>query len=164
MESRQRIVMVAAYGRNRVIGDRGRIPWDLPEDLAHFRAVTSGHTLVMGRTTYEGIGRPLPGRTTVVLTRDPDWSAEGVLVAHGLEEALELAAGEQGDTIIAGGSTVYRQAMPHATHQVLSEVHLSPDGDAHYPEVDPEEWIEVHRERHRGFDAVWWERLPPHAG
>lgn len=147
--------MVAAYADNRVIGNHGAIPWHLPEDFAHFKRTTLGHTLVMGRTTYNSIGRPLPGRTTVVLTRDPDWSADGVLVAHSLEEALDLAAQQDGDTIIAGGTEVYEQAMPLATHQILTEVHQSPEGDAHYPEFDAAQWRETARESRDDLDRVW---------
>lgn len=154
----KRVVLVAAHGTNRVIGDRGGIPWHLPEDFAHFKALTLGHTLVMGRATYDSIGRPLPGRTTVVLTRDPDWSADGVLVAHDLDEALEIAAGLPGDVMVAGGAQVYAAAMPVATHQVLSEVHQAPEGDTFYPEPDPGEWVETRREARDGFDIVWWER------
>jgi dihydrofolate reductase len=134
-----------------VIGNDGAIPWHLPEDFAHFKATTLGHTLVMGRATYDSIGRPLPGRTTIVLTRDPDWRADGVLTARSLEEALALAEGE---VYVAGGATVYAAALPHADEQVISEVDLEPDGDTFYPEFDPEEWPEVAREHHDGFDIV----------
>jgi dihydrofolate reductase len=152
--------MVAAYGDNRVIGADGAIPWRIPEDFAHFKALTLGHTLVMGRATWDSIGRPLPGRTTVVLTRDLSWSADGALVAHSIEEALALAATLPGDTVIAGGTQVYTLAMPHATHQVLTEVHLSPPGDAVYPEFSLGEWREVRREPRPdlGLDWVWWQR------
>ena len=90
------VTLIAAVARNGVIGAAGGIPWHLPEDFAHFKATTLGHTLVMGRATYESIGRPLPGRTTIVVTRDPAWTAEGVLVAHSLEEALALAGDDDG--------------------------------------------------------------------
>lgn len=159
-----RVVLVAAYARNRVIGADGGIPWHLPEDFAHFKAVTSGHTLVMGRATWDSIGRPLPGRTTVVVTRDPAWTAgehaAAVRVARSLEEALAIAETLPGDTIVAGGTQVYEAALPHATHQVLTEVHLTPEGDARYPEFDPDEWVEVRREPRPdlGLDWVWWER------
>jgi dihydrofolate reductase len=152
------ITLVAAYANNRVIGDHGRIPWHLPEDFAHFKAITMGGVLVMGRATYESIGRPLPGRTTIVVTRNPDWSADGVLVAHSLEQALDLAAGQSGGTFVVGGTQLYEQSLPLATHQVLTEVALSPDGDAHYPEFDTDEWVETRREHRDGFDWVWWER------
>jgi len=122
-----------------VIGDRGRIPWRISDDFAHFKALTMGGTLVMGRATYDSIGRPLPGRTTVVVTRNPDWSADGVLVAHSLDTALAIAAEQPGETYVVGGTQIYEQALPLATHQVLTEVHRSPDGDAHYPDFDTEE-------------------------
>ena len=151
-------MLVAALADNGVIGDRGAIPWHLPEDLAHFKATTLGHTLVMGRATWDSIGRPLPGRTTVVLTRDPAWHAEGALVAHDLDEALSLAAARPGDTMVVGGGEVYAQAMPVATHQVLTLVHLTPDGDARYPAYDAGEWDETDRVRGDGWDRVWLTR------
>jgi dihydrofolate reductase len=154
----RRLTLVAAYADNRVIGDHGRIPWHLSEDFAHFKATTMGGVLLMGRATYDSIGRPLPGRTTVVLTRDPSWSAEGVLVAHSLDEALALAADQPGETYVVGGTQVYEQALPLATHQVLTEVDLAPPGDAHYPEFDLDEWAETRREARDGFSWVWWER------
>ena len=150
--------MVAAYADNRVIGDQGGIPWHLSEDFAHFKATTMGGVLVMGRATYESIGRPLPGRTTVVVTRNPDWSADGVLVAHSLEEALDVADRHPGESFVVGGGQIYDQALAVATHQVLTEVHESPEGDAHYPEFDPREWVETRREPRDGFTWVWWER------
>jgi dihydrofolate reductase len=158
LPSEQRLTLVAAYAENRVIGDHGRIPWHLPEDFAHFKATTMGGVLVMGRATYESIGRPLPGRTTIVVTRNPAWSADGVLVAHSLEEALALAAEQPGETFVVGGTQVYEQALPLATHQVLTEVHRTVDGDAFYPEFAPDEWVETRREPGPDFDRVWWER------
>jgi len=152
-------VLIAAVARNGVIGAAGGIPWHLPADFAHFKATTLGHTLVMGRATYDSIGRPLPGRTTVVLTRDPTWSADGVLVAHSLPAALELAAGLPGDVYVAGGAEVYAAAMGLADAQVVSEVHASPEGDTTYPDFDRSEWHEVSRDPHDGFDVVWWERV-----
>ncbi|WP_246456085.1 dihydrofolate reductase [Nocardioides mesophilus] len=135
--SEPRIVMVAAVADNGVIGRDADIPWHLPEDMKHFREVTRGHTVVMGRVTYEGIGHPLPFRTNVVVTRQPGWSAEGVLVADSLERALETGrrvhAETGADIVIGGGTQVYEAAMPFATHQVLTEVHQSPEGDTHYP-------------------------------
>jgi dihydrofolate reductase len=154
----RRLTLVAAYAANRVIGDHGRIPWHLSEDFAHFKATTMGGVLVMGRATYDSIGRPLPGRTTVVLTRDRAWSVDGVLVAHSLDEALAVAAAQPGETFVVGGTQVYEQALPLATHQVLTEVDLSPDGDAHYPDFDREEWVETGREPRDGFTWVWWAR------
>lgn len=158
LDHRKRVVMVAAVASNGVIGADGDIPWRIPEDFAHFKRITLGHTLVMGRATYDSIGRPLPGRTTVVLTRDRDWSAEGVLVAHDLDSALALAADLPGDVVIAGGSHVYAEAMERADEQVLTEVHLAPEGDTFYPAFDRSAWTETAREQHDGFDWVWLRR------
>jgi dihydrofolate reductase len=151
-------VLVAAVAGNGVIGDRGTIPWRIPGEQAHFKAVTLGHTLVMGRATYDSIGRPLPGRTTVVLTRDPGWRADGVRVATSFDEALRIADGLPGDVMVAGGAQVYAEALPVADAQVLTQVHLSPDGDTHYPPFDLAEWEETRREPHGTHDVVWLTR------
>ena len=160
----KRVVMVAAVADNGVIGLGGEIPWRIPEDLKHFREVTRDHTVVMGRVTYEGIGHPLPFRTNVVITRQPGWSAEGVLVAPSLEVALDVADGihsETGaDVVIGGGTQIYDAAMPLATHQILTEVHQSPDGDTHYPQFDRADWEETRREDRDGFSWVWLQRRP----
>ncbi len=156
---RKRVVMVAAVADNGVIGLDGGIPWKISEDLKHFRETTRGHTVVMGRTTYDGIGHPLPYRTNVVVTRDPDWSAEGVFVAHSVQEGIELAQGFEGDVMIGGGTQIYEAAMPYATHQVLTEVHQKPDGDTHYPDFDRAEWRETRREEREGYAWVWLERV-----
>jgi dihydrofolate reductase len=159
----RKLVMVAAVATNGVIGAHGDIPWRLPADFAHFKRVTLGHTLVMGRATYDSIGRPLPGRTTIVLTRSPDWSADGVLVAHDLDGALALAADLPGDVMIAGGAQVYAEAMARADEQVLTLVHQRPEGDTFYPEFDREAWSETRREPHDGYDVVWLVRRSPEA-
>ncbi len=144
-----------------MIGDRGTIPWRIPGEQAHFRAVTLGHSLLMGRATYDSIGRPLPGRTTIVLTRDPAWRAEGVLVAATLEEALGLADGLPGEAMVAGGAQVYAEALPMADAQVLTRVHLAPEGDTRYPAFDPGEWDQTRREAHGTHDIVWLTRRRP---
>jgi dihydrofolate reductase len=153
-----RLTLIGAYADNRVIGDHGRIPWRIPEDFAHFKATTMGGTLVMGRATYDSIGRPLPGRTTIVVTRNVEWSAHAVLVAHSLDEALAMATDLPGEIFVAGGTQIYEQALPLASHQVLTEVHRTVDGDARYPEFDTDEWLETRREPGEGFEWVWWER------
>jgi dihydrofolate reductase len=158
LRSDQRLVLIAAVARNGAIGHHGGIPWHLPEDFAHFRATTLGHTLVMGRATYDSIGRPLPGRQTIVLTRDPDWHADGVIVAHDLDSALDLAADLPGDVYVAGGAQVYAAALQRADEQILTEVHQEPDGDTFYPVFDPELWVEKRRETRDGFDHVWLAR------
>lgn len=153
------MTMVAAVAENGVIGLAGNIPWRLPEDFAHFKRTTTGHTLILGRTTHEGIGRPLPDRTTIVLTRDPDWTADGVLVAHTVPEALAVADTLPGEVMIGGGAAVYADAMPYADVQILSEIRQSPDGDTHYPDFDRSRWREERREPHEGFDVVWLRRV-----
>jgi dihydrofolate reductase len=141
----RRLTLVAAVADNGVIGADGDIPWRIPVDFAHFKKLTLGHVLVMGRATYESIGRPLPGRTTIVLTRDPAWSAEGVLVAADLDSALEMADGIDHEVFVVGGSSVYAEALDRADAQVLTEVHLAPAGDTHYPHFDRSSWIETRR-------------------
>jgi dihydrofolate reductase len=144
------IVMVAAVGANGVIGRSGGLPWRLPSDLKHFRALTLGRPLIMGRSTFEGIGRPLPGRTTIVLTRDAAWHHDGVETAASLDDAL--ARGRTiadrdgvGEVIIAGGAAVYGAALARADRIELTEVALAPDGDAVFPKLDHGEWREVAR-------------------
>lgn len=153
-------MLIAAVAENGVIGDAGSIPWHLPDEFAHFKRTTLGHTLVMGRATYDSIGRPLPGRTTVVITRDPSWSGEGVLVASSFEEALALAADLPGDVFVAGGAAIYALALPYADEQILTEVRLTPPGDTFYPAFDRDEWVEVEREHGAEFDVVRWRRRP----
>jgi dihydrofolate reductase len=161
-----RITLVAAVADNGVIGSDGGIPWRIPEDFAHFKRVTLGHTLVMGRATYDSIGRALPGRTTLVLTRDPFWTAPDARAAASFEEALALAADLPGEVMVAGGAAVYAAALPVADAQVLTEVHLSPEGDTFYPDFDRAEWTETRREPHLGadvpFEFVWLSRIAQH--
>jgi dihydrofolate reductase len=158
LDHRKKVVMVAAVAENGVIGLGGDIPWSIPEDLKHFRAVTRGNSVVMGRRTFESIGHPLPFRTNIVVTRDEDWSYDGVFVTHSVDEAIELAAGFEGEVMVIGGAQIYAAAMDRADAQILTEVRLSPVGDTHYPEFDRAQWQETKREPHDGFDFVWWER------
>ncbi len=160
-DSRTRITLVAAVADNGVIGAAGGIPWRIPEDFAHFKRVTLGHTLVMGRATYDSIGHALPGRTTVVLTRDPNWSAPDVHAAASLDEALALAAELPGEVMVAGGATIYAATLPVADAQILTEIHLSPEGDTFYPAWDRSGWVERLRVPGPGLEWVWWERATP---
>ena len=150
------ITVLAAVGANLVIGRDGTMPWHLPQDLAHFKAVTMGHTMVMGRKTYDSIGRALPGRRTIVITRQPGWHAPSVEVAHSLPEALSLAG--PADVFVIGGSDVYREAMPYADQMLLTEVDQSPEGDAYFPTFAPRDWRQTAREAHEGFAFVTYER------
>jgi dihydrofolate reductase len=150
------ITVLAAVGANLAIGRDGIMPWHLPQDLAHFKATTMGHVMVMGRKTYDSIGRALPGRRTIVITRQPGWHAPSVEVAHSLPEALALAG--PADVFVVGGSDVYRQAMPFADQMLLTEIEQSPEGDAFFPVFSPDEWRETAREKHEGFAFVTYER------
>ncbi len=158
----KRVLLVAAVARNRVIGNGPDIPWKIPGEQAEFKKLTTGHALVMGRTTYESIGRPLPGRTTIVLTRDRSWSPghDEVRVAHSMLDALAKAATlPEGEVIVAGGAQVYAEAMGLASELVISEVPLEPEGDALFPVIDPSLWVEADREHFEGYDRVWYERV-----
>jgi dihydrofolate reductase len=130
---------------NRVIGADGALPWHLPADLRRFKAVTMGYHLLMGRTTFESIGRPLPGRTSIVLTRDRFAVIPGVLVAHSLAEAIDRAAGES-DLFVIGGEEVFRATLPIADRILLTEIRLDVAGDTVFPEVDPAAWTVVSSE------------------
>ncbi len=152
-----RITLIAAVGTNRVIGRGGAMPWHLAEDLAHFKTTTMGHPLVMGRATFEAIGRPLPGRRTIVITRAREWRHADVEVAHSFPDALALA-GPADELFVAGGGQVYAEALPWAHRMVLTEVAQAPDGDTVFPEWDTRHWQEVERTPHEGFDIVVYER------
>ncbi len=154
-----RISLIAAVGRGGVIGASGQMPWHLPEDFAFFKRTTMGHPLVMGRATFLSIGRPLPGRRTVVLTRQPSWSAPGTSVAHSLPDALRLA-GEGGahEIFVVGGGQVYAEAMPVADRLLVTQVDQAPDGDTYFPEIDPQVWREAGRVSGEGLAWVTYER------
>jgi dihydrofolate reductase len=157
-----RITLVAAVAPNGVIGAAGGLPWHLPGDLRHFKEVTLGHPMIMGRRTFESIGRALPGRRTIVVTRERGWRATDVEVAHSLEQALQLAGSlSDGPVMVVGGGDVYRQALPLADRLEITEVHADATGDTRFPAIDPAQWIQTRRERHEGYDFVRYERRGP---
>ena len=150
---RMNILLVAAIAQNGVIGRGNALPWRLKSDMQHFRALTMGKPVVMGRKTYLSIGRPLKGRTTIVVSRDRDFTAPGIVVAPSLDAALTTARGDalrrNADTIVvAGGAEIYAQAMPLATQLAITHVHKQIDGDAYFPAIDPNEWHESARSEH----------------
>jgi dihydrofolate reductase len=142
-----RVSLVVAMSENGVIGRDNALPWHLPADLAYFKTLTMGKPLIMGRKTYESIGRPLPGRRNIVLTRDAGFQAPGCDVCGSLERALELAA-EADEVMVIGGSALYQSALGLADRIYLTEVHADIDGDTWFPELDRSRWQEVGRERH----------------
>jgi dihydrofolate reductase len=154
-----RITLVAAVAANGIIGREGGLPWRLPGDLARVKKLTMGHVLVMGRRTYDSIGRPLPGRTTVVVTRQSDWRAEGVLVADSVDAALDIAARHDPEVFVFGGGEIYAAALPRADRLVMTWVEQEPAGDTTFPEVDWSQWQEVGRETGEGFSVVEYERI-----
>jgi dihydrofolate reductase len=157
------VTLVAAVARNGVIGAAGGIPWKLPGEQAWFKATTMGHVLVIGRRTYESIGRPLPGRTTIVVTRNPGWliaagQPAGVLVASNVRDALARANDLDDQVYVAGGAQVYAEAMPYADELHISEIDAAPDGDTLFPAINWNDWALVGRERHDGWDLATYRR------
>jgi dihydrofolate reductase len=135
---------IVAVANNGVIGADGQIPWYLPADLAWFKKTTLGHHVIMGRNSFHSIGRPLPKRTNIVITRDPFFSAEGVLIAHSVEEALGMAFdNEETEAFIIGGGQIYRDSMELWDKLYLTTVETAPKGDVHFPEINPDEWNET---------------------
>jgi dihydrofolate reductase len=157
------ITLVAALAENGVIGRDNGLPWRLKSDMVHFRAITMGKPVVMGRKTFLSIGRPLPGRTTIVVSRDHTFAAPGVVVAPTVEAALTVAQGDAlrrgADCIIvAGGADLYAQTMPLAERLHITYVHRAVDGDAYFPAIDRSVWLETARDEHAaaaGDDAAF---------
>lgn len=152
--SRPPVALVVAMAKNRVIGKANGLPWKISEDLKFFKRITMGKPILMGRKTYQSIGRPLPGRRNIVISRDTAFTAEGVSVAPDFETALKKAAQENPDEImVIGGAQIYDLTLPHADRIYLTEVHDTPEGDAWFPELDAAEWQEVAREDFDGSPA-----------
>jgi dihydrofolate reductase len=145
------LVLVAAVARNGIIGANGGLPWRLSSDLKRFKAMTWGKALVVGRKTFESIGRALPGRETIVITHDPAFAASGVLVAHDLEEGLDRAAERAhamraDEIVIGGGGEIYAQTIGRANRLFITEIALDAEGEARFPPIDPQRWREISRE------------------
>ncbi len=141
--------LIVARARNGVIGRANELPWRLPEDLAYFKRTTMGHPIVMGRKTWDSIGRPLPGRRSIVLTRDAGWSAAGAESASSIDAAVALCDG--GDEVfVIGGEQIFREALPRADAMHVTEIDRDIDGDAYFPVYDRSEWIETSRVSHVG--------------
>ena len=157
-----RLNIIAAMARNGVIGIGNRLPWRLPEDLQRFKRLTMGHHIIMGRKTFESIGRPLPGRVTVILTRDRDYRAQGCLTAHTLQAAID-ACGDDPEVFCVGGAELYAQVLPLADRLYLTEIQADFAGDAYFPAFDSQLWQESGRE-HRvsaeglDYDFVIYDR------
>lgn len=163
-----KISLIAAIAQNHVIGLKNKLPWHLPDDFAFFKRKTSHHPIIMGRKSLESLGKPLPNRTNIVITRNADLKAAGVTIVHTLEAAIDTAQTiNQEEIYVIGGAQVYAIALPVATTLYLTEIHRAYDGDAYFPDFDRSEWQEVSRvphaadDRHEvGFDFVEYERKP----
>ncbi len=147
-----KLSLIVARARNGVIGRDNALPWRLPEDLAHFKRTTMGHPIIMGRKTWDSIGRPLPGRRNIVVTRDAGWTAEGAERVASIREAVASCAGVSAAFVI-GGAQIYRAALPLADALDVTEIDRDIDGDTLFPPIDSREWIETSRERHVGSGA-----------
>lgn len=154
-----RLALIAALDENRCIGIGQALPWRLPADLQYFKRITSGKAIVMGRTTYESLGRPLPNRTNIVVTRNPDYAGPiGIRLVHSLEAALALAesiavVNAQDEALIIGGAEIYAQTLSLVSRMYLTEVETQVEGDASFPAFDRQEWQEISRERHHDADS-----------
>lgn len=146
-----KISVIAAMSENRVIGRDGSLPWHLPTDLARFKAITTGHTVIMGRKTFESVGQPLPNRRTIIITRNDDYQCAGVFIAHSLDEALDHAARED-EIFILGGEAVYRIALPRADRLYLTIIHATIEGDTYFPTLNFDDWKLVEDERYEVDD------------
>jgi len=147
------VSVIAAMARNRVIGIDNTLPWRLSEDLKHFKALTMGHHIVMGRKTYESIGKPLPGRTMVIVTRDPAYRVEGCLTAHSIDAAIAACAGDA-EVFFVGGAELYAQVLPRADRLYLTEIQADFAGDAWFPEFDRASWRERERRENVSADGL----------
>ena len=146
------LALIVAAAENGVIGRNNALPWHLPGDMQYFRRVTMGKPVIMGRRTYDSIGKPLPGRTNIVITRSDSFTAEGVKVVHSLDEAWQLAddvalIDGAGEAVVMGGAEIYREALPRAARLYLTRVHAEVPGDVYLPDIDFSTWREVSRER-----------------
>ncbi len=148
---RPEIILVVAAADNGLIGRDNGLPWHIPGDLKRFKRMTVGKPVLMGRKTFDSIGKPLPGRHNIVLTRDSGWRADGVTVAANLAEAIAAAGmnpqARAAEIMVIGGAEIYALALPIATRIELTRVHLAPDGDAHFPELESRDWSEIAREK-----------------
>ena len=154
--------LIVAIGKNRVIGVNNSLPWHLPEDLKRFRAITTGHHIIMGRKTYDSLGRLLPGRTTVIVTRNQAYKVEGAIVVHSLKDAI-AACGNDEEVFLIGGAELYKDGLKLANKLYVTEINAEYEGDAFFPEFDLSEWIAGDTEAYTssnglGFSYITYQR------
>jgi dihydrofolate reductase len=146
-----RLTLVVAMDAQRGIGINNKLPWHLPEDLAHFKRTTSDHAIVMGRKTFDSIGRPLPNRRNIVITRNAEWRHERVEAMSSIEEALRLAGDDE--IFVIGGAQIFSETLPLASRMIVTEIDKAFECDTFFPEIDPTQWKETARERHHSEKA-----------
>ena len=147
------ISLIVALAKNNVIGLNNTLPWHLPEDLKHFRSLTTGHHIIMGRKTYESLGRLLPDRTTVIVTRNNDYQVDGALIAHSLDAAIALCENDD-EVFVIGGAELYQVGIKLANKLYITELELDVPGDAYFPAYDVAEWQESSREAHTSAQGL----------
>jgi len=157
------LTIIVATDRQRGIGLNNRLPWHLPEDLAHFKRTTSGHPILMGRKTFDSIGRPLPNRRNIVITRNTEWQHEGVEIANSLEAAAQLTGNQE--TFIIGGAQIYSAALPYVKRMIVTEIGKIFGCDTFFPEFNLQQWQEISRKRYHSqqhecdYDIATYERI-----
>lgn len=153
------ISIIAAIGKEREIGIKGKLPWHLPEDLKHFKEITTGHPIIMGRKTFESIGNLLPNRKNIIVTRDPNFKApEECIVVNSFQMALEIATKNDSEVFVIGGAEIYTIALPSADRMYLTCVNYHGPADTYFPRFDLSEWKVVKKEAHEGFEFAIYER------
>ncbi len=155
------ISFIVAMSENRVIGVGNRLPWHIPEDLKRFKRITSGHPVIMGRKTFDSIGKPLPGRANIVITRNKDWAVPGVLIVNSLDDAITLAEKQTGsnEIFILGGGQIFQEALPRADRIYLTIVHTEIQGDTYFPEFDAKNYKATLEEKHSGSPSFTFRDL-----
>lgn len=161
------ISLVAAAATNNAIGKDGKMPWHLPNDMKHFKNITWGMPVVMGRKTYESLGKPLPGRKNIVISRQPSWKAEGIVVVKNIEDALFIAKqSDANEVMVIGGGEIYRAMMDRAKRIYLTRVEAEPEADTFFPSIDPGQWYLVSQKNHEAdeknaynYSFQIWERI-----
>lgn len=154
----QTLALIVATANNGVIGVNNTLPWHLPEDLKRFRALTTGHHIIMGRKTYESLGRLLPNRTSVIVTKNPKYQVAGALIASSLNAAIEMCQGDDSPFII-GGATLYESALAHVDTLHITKIDVNVDGDAYFPEIDLKIWQVISQESHVSADGLPYQYL-----
>lgn len=141
------ISLLFAMDKNRVIGNNNDLPWHLPADLAYFKRVTMGHAIIMGRKTYESIGRPLPGRENIILTRNKGFEAEGCTVIHTVDDILKLQETTEDELFVIGGAQIFEEVLPFTDRMYITHIEAEFEGDTYFPEVDEEDWTVISKEK-----------------